>query len=178
MDKLTIATVLIFLSLCSFAQENSFKKQLEVSLGLSDLGGFMDYNNVKGVYNASFNYKFSKYFSSGAQFGYGQLQLYNYLTDENIVGGHIYRYAATGNFHLTPLIISHDNPKMDLFIKGKIGGNTTINQDPNSNSGTKNRIDYGCYFGVKYNPIKSLGVYVELGYGNISYSQFGISHTF
>lgn len=178
MKKITIIASLVILSQLSFAQDNSALKKMDVSIGLSDLGGFMDYGIVRGVYNLNLDYRVSKHFSTGVQFGYGRLLFYNYLGGENVVGGNIYRYAATGSFHLTPFIIKKENPKLDIYLKGKIGGQTGTTTEVYSYQGTFNFLDYGAYFGVSYNPIKKIGIYGELGYGKVSYSQFGLSFSF
>lgn len=180
MKKLTISTALVLVALFSFGQENSFKKYMEVRVGISDLGGFMDYNNnVNGIYNLNLNYRFSKYFGAGIQGGYGGLKTNAYATGgEDIHYGNLFRYAASGTFYISPLFLKKENPKFDLYIRGVVGGQTAFVKEPYPNPGTYNRFDYGGYVGFNYSPFKNIGIYGEVGYGNRSHSQFGISYKF
>ena len=151
---------------------------MEVRIGLSDLGGFMDYNNVYGIYNLNLNYKFSKYYSAGIQVGYGGVKTYDYYDGGSVQSGNIFRYAATGTLYLSPLFLKNENSKFDLYIRGVIGGQTALAKEPYPNPGKYNSVDYGFYGGFNYAPFKNIGIFGELGYGNLSYSQFGISYKF
>lgn len=160
------------------SQDKNQERQIILQLGLSDFGSFLDYQTIRGIYNINLHYRFSNYFGAGAQFGYGQFQQNNYLTGENVFVGHIYRYSASGRFHLTPFFAKNEYSRFDLYISGIIGGQSSMLNELYSYPGTYNSIDYGAYFGAKYNPIKQVGIYCEAGLGKHSYSQFGILFSF
>lgn len=174
MKKLTIFAILILISIYSFGQEKLYKRHLEVRIGISDLGGFMDYSNVYGKYILNLNYRFSKYFGAGIQAGYGGVKNYNYFEGGSSQSGNVFGYVATGTFYISPLIFKTESSKLDLYIRGQIGGQTAIVKEPLT-PGTYNSLDYGCYFGLNYSLLRRIGIFGEVGYGNLTYSQFGIS---
>lgn len=154
-------------------------KKFDLYIGLSDYGSFMSFKTTNGIYNLGLDYRITKYFGLGLQVGYGQLlDQYGTVQSEGFTGMHLYRYAAVGDFHLLPLFIESANSKLDLFVRGTIGGQYAKATDDYSGPDSYNKVDYGAYFGISYNPIKVLGIYGLIGYGNFSFTQFGLSVSF
>jgi len=175
MKKILYTGLLIILAVPSFTQENSQSGEIDLRIGFSDMGDFFSYRNVYGVYNLNLNYRASEYFSGGVQFGYGATKLYSIHTAKNVIGTHILMYSLSACFYLTPLFNKQPDPKVDLYVKVKIGAVNLYPTEYQSAYTKETIFDYGSYFGVNYNPFSRLGIFAEVGFGEITFSQFGLS---
>jgi len=179
MRQLAIGLICFCFSISSFTQETKGINEFSVFAGISDYGSFMNFKTTKGIYNLGLNYRFTKYFDVGIQMGYGQLlDEYGSLPGANSIAMHLYRYSVKGGFHILPLFNITQNFPLDIFLRGCIGGLSAIATEAYTGPASYSKADYGIYLGIKYNPIKRLGIYGEVGFGNFSYSQFGVSVAF
>jgi len=174
MKKLLYILILILLSVPSFAQDKSQPGNIDVRIGLSDLGS-LRYGNVYGVYGLNVNYRASKYIAGGVQFGYGATKLYSYVTGKSVIGTHIILYGLSATFYFTPLYNKAPDPKVGFYIRGKIGAYNLYPTEYQAMLVQETGFDYGGYIGIEYNPFKRLGIFGEVGYGEKNLSQIGLS---
>ncbi len=165
------------ISLASFSQNQVQPNPISINIGISDLWDFMDYNNVYGVYNFNANYRITPYVAAGVEAGYGGLKLYDYFNNTTSIGGHAIFYSLDGYFYFTPLYSENPHPRLDLYLKGKLGGISFILTDEemgDPQDADKFEFDYGIYAGCKIRIFKSFGAFAEIGYGKATFTQFGL----
>lgn len=178
MKKLLYLVLLIILTIPSFAEDKPKSGNFDLRIGISDMGEFLNYRNVYGVYNLNIEYRASKYLSGGVQLGYGAYKSYNSITGKNTIRAHIFMYNLSACVYLTPLFNKKPEPKADFYLKGKIGAYSLSPLENYVYLSRETRFDYGGYVGVEYNPLKRLGIFAEVGYGEITFSQVGLSLKF
>lgn len=165
------------LSMLAYSQDKGSQKPISINLGISDLWDFMDYSNVYGVYNLNANYRIIPYVAVGVEAGYGGLKYVDYYTNSTSLGGHAIFYSLNGYFYFTPLFSENPNPRLDLYLKGKLGGISFIQTDDRMGDPQdldKFKFDYGIYAGCKIRIFNSFGAFAEIGYGKATYTQFGL----
>ncbi|MEX0987077.1 MAG: hypothetical protein WD052_06320 [Bacteroidales bacterium] len=178
MIKHLLLILSVFISQNIIAQIGQNKYNYEIGIGISDFGEFLNYKTTKGVINLNTNFWLSKHVDVGVQAGIGrQFDQYGTVTN-NSIGMYLFKYSTISRFHFLQLPIKSQDSKIDFYLKGILGGQTVKRVEEFTSPNVNTEVDYGIYFGIRYNPIWLLGIYGEIGAGRFSYSQFGLSLKF
>jgi len=160
----------------SYGQLSAGQSRFSLSYGITDNSSMFYYKGYYG--NAQFNaaMNLSDYFSAGVYLGSAGIPYVNYWTNamENRSNQAIY-YGITGTAHLLQLNMNKPYTVLDLYVKAKAGAYTYRDFDASSFTTT---FDYGLYGGAAWYFSKHFGVFLEVGYGAHSFSQFGLLSRF
>lgn len=167
--------VLCFLSILigAYSQGDTFLQRSRITIGISDFDRIFKYTGSYGNYSLSYNYSLTDNLEVGAYFGYMGLFQYYYIPDYKTVSNTLF-YGLNAYYHFSQYFSNNSSPKLDLYLKGKIGGFSILNDNylPDTND---NNFDWGTYAGIAYYPWKRFGIYGEIGYGKYTYTQIGLS---
>ena len=77
-------------------------------------------------YNFELNYGFLDNIEAGIYGGYSNIKLFEFTSPNSgrYTTTDAYLYGLNCNFHLLPFLIKKDDPRLDLYITGKLGGIT------------------------------------------------------
>lgn len=170
---LLISILFSAISMSTYSQDKAQKGGIDVSLGISDYSEFLSFKSVLGVYHLNLNYRISSCFSAGVDLGYGGFKSYGWNTG-SMLWASTFLYSLNGYFHLTPMVAKKPNPRFDVYLKGKIGGNSINIIDDDSPYQDRTELDWGVYAGCKFRILQSAGIYTEVGYGKYTFTQFGL----
>jgi TonB dependent receptor/CarboxypepD_reg-like domain/TonB-dependent Receptor Plug Domain len=123
-------------------------------------------------YNVEINYGFLDYIEAGIYGGYSSVKLFEYTSSSSgrYITTDAYLYGLNCNFHLLPFLIKKDDPRLDLYINGKIGG-ITIKQ-------YKSFEEHSIGGGTTVYLSKHLGIFGEYNYGMFLKKHSGNSGNF
>lgn len=174
MRKILNTTIILCCVFSLHAQEEVYKPELSIDLGITDCGEIFNYGRLQGLYTINLEYKPLSYLGLGGQLSYGGIKLYNSGgSGETKFSSKTLGYAVFAKLYLTPLFTKIEDPKVTVYLKGKIGG---LNFYPLVDHFNKsNNFEYGAYLGLRYSPIKRIAFYGEMGYAKYSFSQGGIT---
>jgi hypothetical protein len=123
-------------------------------------------------YNFEINYGFLDYIEAGIYGGYSSVKLFEYTSASSgrFITTDAYLYGLNCNFHLLPFLIKKDDPRLDLYINGKLGG-ITIKQ-------YKSFEEHSFGGGATVYLSKHLGIFGEYNYGKFLKKHAGNSGNF
>jgi len=118
-------------------------------------------------YNFELNYGFLDYIEAGIYGGYSSVKLVEFTSASSgrFITRDGYLYGLNCNFHLLPFLIKKDDPRLDLYINGKLGG-ITIAQ-------FKSFEEHSLGGGATVYLWKHLGIFGEYNYGKFLKKQSG-----
>lgn len=123
-------------------------------------------------YNFELNYGFLKNLEAGIYGGYSSIKLFEFTSANSgrytTTDG--YLYGLNCNFHLLPFLIKKDDPRLDLYINGKLGGITVKR--------LKSFEEHCIGGGATVYLSKHLGIFGEYNYGKFLNKQAGNSGNF
>jgi hypothetical protein len=123
-------------------------------------------------YNVELNYGLLDYIEAGIYCGYSSVKLFEYTSAHSgrytTTDG--YLYGLNCNFHLLPFLIKKDDPRLDLYINGKLGGITVKH--------LKSFEEHCIGGGATVYLSKHLGIFGEYNYGKFLNKQAGNSGNF
>ena len=135
--------IISIISLSLKAQDYSVKRQLNANI----------YANTQVpytwmIYYVDVSYGIAKQLDLGLDFGTSSVGDYN-----------TYLLAIVSRYYFTPLIIKNPQ-KIDLYLKAKFQYGMVFSKTTNySDSG----YGYGLYLGIRYMPLKRIGIMTEIG---------------
>lgn len=180
MKKLIIALSLFTIVLTVNAQDSIKNRRFSLQLGTSKYHYLPsvtpDGPSIYGSANVNLNlnYRISKHFSVGGYFAY--MSGKSVFDSSKGSATPTYFYGLNGYYHISPYFITNESPKLDVYVKGTVGLSKLKPQA--YITGYPPDFTWGAYVGVAYYPWKRLGFFGEIGYGNTSIGQLGVSFKF
>lgn len=158
-------------------QQSKENTKIELGIGITDFERFLDFKGIYGNYQLSAFYRISPSLSVGIQGAYAGLKYNQTFGGNKTIYAHALSYNLAGKVYLTSLLSEKDDRKLHVYAKGKVGALTyipVVEEDPVEGT----YFDYGAYLGIEYTPFLRIGAFLELGYGEKTFSQFGILFRF
>lgn len=165
-----IVTILFTLGYNCHAQQKS-----SVKIGVEIHDSWVEVPAHYIVTKVGFKYRIIPSIEPGIELGYAKFTS-DQLSDFQ---ANVPFYAIRLNILLLPLFSTAEESKFDPYISGKYGAYYPFFKEPYTNFFPQNmRPDYGAYLGMVYSFSRYIGIYIEGGYGNLSYYQLGLNVKF